>query len=328
MSGVLRRLALGFPVSWSHQRAWSLESVCDPGAGRYFVEWDPGTGTYGEDFDCGPRDVKGVLLSGPHEDYHPIRIAQFALHRFGVWRSTNDVVAREDFLAQAAWLRDSQQEDSMPGLYRFAFPWSKYGAPPGWSSAMAQGEAISVLLRADSIEPGHGFDAGAVRATLPFRNDIASGGVVWESGDDVFFEEIANEHAPHVLNGCIFALFGVWEIWMLSGEPWLQRLAQRCVATLRRWLPRFDTGWWSLYSLLRSATDQPHLATLKYHQFHIAQLRVLARMFDEPFFDETASKWAGYAQTSECRARLLRATICSLPERFLGRDTVVGGAHT
>ena len=66
-------------------------------------------------------------------------------------------------------------------------------------------------------------------------------------------------------------------------------VAQRCIATLRRWLPRFDTRLVELYSLLVSATDQPHLATLKYHQFHIAQLRVLARMFDEPFFDETAS---------------------------------------
>lgn len=325
---VLRRIALGFPISWSHQRAWSLDSVCEPGAGSYFVEWDPGSGTYGEDFDCAQRDQGGVLLSGPRGDYHPIRIAQFALHRFGVWRSSKDRAARADFLAQAVWLRDHQQLREMPGLYRFDFPWSKYGAPPGWSSAMAQGEAISVLLRAHSIEPAGGFAEGAMRAALPFRTDISSGGVVWQSGDDLFFEEIANEHAPHVLNGCIFALFGVWELWMQSGEPWLQSLAHRCVGTLRRWLPRFDTGWWTLYSLLVSATDQPHFATLKYHQFHVAQMRVLARMFDEPLFNDTASRWSSYAKSPESRTRLLRTTLWSLPERFLGRDTVVGGAHT
>ena len=325
---VLRRLALGFPVSWSHERRWSPESICEPGVGSYFIEWDPGSGTYGEDFDCAPRDDRGVLLSGPRGDYHPIRIAQFALQRFGVWRSTKAPAARADFLAQAAWLRDHQQQSETPGLYRFDFPWSKYGAPPGWSSAMAQGEAISVLLRAHSIAPLDEYADGAMRAALPFRADIARGGVVWQSGNEIFFEEIANEHAPHVLNGCIFALWGAWELWMQCGEPWLQSLIERCVATLRRWLSRFDTGWWSLYSLLMSATDQPHLATLKYHQFHVAQMRVLARMFDEPLFDETASRWASYAKAPECRARLLRTTLSSLPERFLGRDTVLGGAHT
>lgn len=325
---VLRRLSLGFPLNWSHQRVWSFDSVCNPGEGSYFVDWDPGSGTYGEDFDGAARDARGVLLFGPHGDYHPIRIAQFALHRFGVWRYSNERVARADFMAQATWLRDRQQRDGAPGLYRFEFPWTKYGAPPGWSSAMAQGEAISVLLRADAIDPRGGFGDAALRASLPFRADIEHGGVVWHSADELFLEEIANEHAPHVLNGCIFALWGVWELWMRTGEPWLQPLIERCVATLRSWVPRFDTGWWTLYSLLMSAGDQPHLATLKYHRFHIAQMRVLARMFDEPLFDETASRWTSYVESPECRARLLRGTICSLPERLLKRDTVLGGAHT
>jgi heparosan-N-sulfate-glucuronate 5-epimerase len=325
---LLRRLSLGFPTSWSHQRVWSLDSVCRPGEGTYFVDWDPGSGTYGEDFDGAPRDEAGVLLSGPRGDYHPIRIAQFALHRFGIWRSADERAARSDFLAQAKWLRDRQEADGTPGLYRFDFPWARYGAAPGWSSAMAQGEAISVLLRAHAIDPRGGFGDAAVRASLPFQSSVAGGGVVWRSGDEVFLEEIANEHAPHVLNGCIFALWGLWELWMSVGDRSLQPLIERCVTTLRRWLPRYDTGWWTLYSLMMSANDQPHIATLKYHRFHIAQMRVLARMFDEPLFDDTASRWTSYVESPDCRARLLRETIFSLPERFLKRDTVLGGAHT
>ncbi len=327
---MLRKAALGFPLtSWSHRRRWSADSVAHPGAGAYFVEWDPSGGVYGEDWDGAPRDRDGVLLTGPQRRYHPIRIAQFALHRFAVGRATADRVALEDFLSQAAWLRDNQTRDAgVRGLYRFSFPWSKYGAGAGWASAMAQGEAISVLLRADYLQPEGEFADAAMCAAQPFRASIADGGVVWREGEDVFLEEIANEHAPHVLNGCIFALWGVWELWKRSGEPWLGELAQDCAGTLRRWLPRFDTGWWTLYSLLRSAALRPHLATLKYHQFHIGQMRVLARMFDEPLFEDAADRWTAYANARESRARLVRDTLRGLPERFLRRDTVLGGAHT
>jgi heparosan-N-sulfate-glucuronate 5-epimerase len=326
---VLRRIALGFPVSsWSHQRAWCVDSLAEPGARRYFIEWNPDDGVYGEDFDGAPRDDGRVLLSGPQRYYHPIRIAQFALHRLGLWCTKRDQTARADFLAQADWLRDRQQSDGMPGLYVFNFPWSKYGAPAGWCSAMAQGEAISVLLRANHIEPNAGYADAAVRASLPFGAGIDRGGVVWESGDEIFFEEIANRHAPHVLNGCIYALWGIWELWKVTDEPWLRERIERCVATLRAWLPRFDTGWWSLYSLLFSATGQPHVATLKYHQFHIAQMRVLAKMFGEPLFEQAANRWSEYGVRRTSRARLVGKTLLSLPERFLGRDTVLGGAHT
>jgi len=324
----LRRLALGFPLTWSHRRPYSVLGVARAGEGPYFVEWDPGTGVYGEDWVDAPRDESGVLLSGKSRFYHPIRIAQFALHRFGVWHSTSDATARRDFLAQAAWLRDHQQDGDAAGLYRFEFPWTKYGAKAGWSSAMAQGEAISVLLRADRLESAGGYGDAAERAAQPFASDIAHGGVVWRDGKDIFFEEIANEHAAHVLNGCIFALWGLWELWKCSGDQRLEGTIAGCADTLVRWLPLFDMGWWTRYSLLLSASGQPHVATLKYHQFHIAQMLVLSKMFDEPVFEDAAHRWASYIEKPACRARVTVATLRSLPDRLLARDTIAGGAHT
>jgi hypothetical protein len=192
---------------------------------------------------------------------------------------------------------------------------------------MAQGEAISALLRAERLEPGNGYAEAAQRAAKPFEVEIAEGGVVWRDGADVFFEEIANEHAPHVLNGCIYALWGIWELWKLTGDRDLERIVQACVATLVRWLPRFDTGWWTRYSLLRSADDRPHVATLKYHQFHIAQMHVLSAMFGEPAFEDAARRWTAYVERPQSRARVIGAAMRSLPERFFGRDTIAGGAH-
>jgi hypothetical protein len=322
-----RRLALGFPTNWNHRRGWSLEAVRDPGAAPYFIEWDPGNGVYGEDFAGAPRDAGGALLSGASRWYHPIRIAQFALHRYGVWQSTGSAEARTDFFSQACWLRDNQHDAPVPGIYSFDFPWEKYGAPSGWTSAMGQGEAISVLIRAEHRQPGSGFGDAAIRAAEPFRSEIAKGGVVWRSGTDVFFEEVANAHAPHILNGCIYALWGLWELHQRTGQTWAGELAQQCLRTIVGWLPRFDNGWWSLYSLMRSASGQPHLATLKYHEFHIAQLHVLSAMFSEPLFEATASRWEAYEHRPDSRRRLIRTTLQTLPERLLGRDGVPGGAR-
>lgn len=322
----LRRLALAFPLNWKHRRGFAFDGCAQAGIGRYYVEWDPGNGIFGEDWSTASRDANGVLLTGSH--YHPIRIAQFALHRYGVWMQSGDPGANADFLAQAEWLRENQQSSGIAGLYRFAFSWDKYGAEPGWWSAMAQGEAISVLLRAEHVAPGNGYGDAAVRASVPFAYDIERGGVVWRKGSDVFFEEIANEHAPHVLNGCIFALWGIWELRERSGSGWLDPLIERCVSTLERWIPRFDTGWWTLYSLFNASNGHRHVATLKYHQFHVAQMRVLAQMFGIPAFEQAAARWTAYVDRSENRARLLAATMCSLPDRALRLDTVAGGAHT
>lgn len=322
---VARQLALGFPLSWSHRRAWSFESIADPGRAPYFVDWDPGDGVYGERWTNAPRDRDGVLLTGKTLSYHPTRIAQFALHRFGLWHANCDLTAKADFFAQARWLRDHQ----LPGgVYRFEFPWTKYGAEPGWSSAMAQGEAISVLLRAHAYEPSQAYGDAAMRAVEPFRRDVTQGGVVWQDGGDLFFEEIANDSAAHVLNGCIFALWGVWELWKCSDAQGLGDLVERCALTLRRWLPRFDTGWWTLYSLMLSAGGRPHVATLKYHQFHIAQMAVLFAMLGQPAFKDAAGRWDAYSRSRDCRNRVLGATLRAIPERLLGRDTVAGGAHT
>ena len=62
---VLRRIALGFPVSsWSHQRAWCVDSLAEPGARRYFIEWNPDDGVYGEDFDAANNEPCAQTTSG------------------------------------------------------------------------------------------------------------------------------------------------------------------------------------------------------------------------------------------------------------------------
>jgi len=326
MMPVLRRLALGFPTDWSHRRPYDLPSADFPTPGPYYVEWDPREGVFGEDWNSALRDQDGVLYD--RFGYHAIRICQYALHLYSAWLRTGNEEVREAFFNQAGWLRDKQQRrKDVDGLYLFSFPWPKYGAGPGWCSAMAQGEAISVLLRAEHLRPGAGFGDAAARAAEPFKRTIERGGVVWTGERGVFFEEVANEHAAHILNGCIFAFWGLWELHQARRELWETRLLERATDTILRWLPLYDTGWWSRYSLQRTASGRPHVATLKYHAFHVAQLRVLASMLREPRFSNVADRWEGYIDDKRSRKRLIMDAAVSLYDRARSYDTIARGAR-
>lgn len=313
----LRQAALAFPLRWTHRRAWREPRMSRICSGPYYIDWSAGCGTFGEDWDVMPRDAEGVLLTLRGALYHPIDIAQFALHCHAAWQEKRDVRSRDAFLAQAAWLRDNQaSRNGIDGLYLFPFPWPKYGAAAGWVSAMAQGEAISVLLRAHADAPDRGFDRAAKNAAQPFRHSIQDGGVVFRDGADCFLEECAVLPAPHILNGCIFAFWGLWELQQADPQPWLAELIDDVGSTLHRWLPRFENGWWTRYSLQRSRAGREHLATLKYHAFHIAQMRVLGVMTGQRDFTSAADRWELHVKRAESRARLLFETAFALPERL------------
>ena len=324
----LRQFALAFPLDWNHERPFRLPTV-SRGLGPYYIDWDPGCGTYGEDWIVLPRDPYGVLLTtGRKNVYHPIRIAQYALYAHQAFVRTGDAKMRDAFLAQARWLRDRQVlRGGVEGCYPFPFPWEKYGAAAGWISAMAQGEAISALLRADELAGG--FADAALRAAMPFRRGIEDGGVVWRNGQgDVFCEEVAAEPAAHILNGALFALFGLYDLHHTRPQPWVGKLFEELTATLRRRLELFDSGAWSYYSLLVGRGGRRHVASLRYHAFAIAQLRVLAAMTGDSYFGEIAQRWSDYRRNLRSRAWVVAHEVAAVTAQALtGADTVARGSH-
>lgn len=325
----LRQIALAFPLDWTPERPFRLPDD-RPELGTYYISWDPSTATLGEDWSISPRDAQGVIVSSIAAPvYHPIRIAQYGLHLHERWSASGDGDLRAQFLAQARWLRDHQVERmGIGGAYPFSFAWEKYGADPGWISGMAQGEAISLLLRADEVAPGEGFGAAALRAAQPFNHTIGEGGVTWRRNGDVFFEEVAVEPSVHILNGSLFATFGLYDLMRCGGPSWVRTLFEEAVATLQRRLVLYDSGFWSYYSMLATPMGLRHPATLKYHAFHIAQLRVLCAMTGDGYFARVAGDWSSYRSYLHCRAWLVGQELLGLFPRFITKgDTIAGGAH-
>jgi heparosan-N-sulfate-glucuronate 5-epimerase len=107
----------------------------------------------------------------------------------------------------------------------------------------------------------------------------------------------------HILNGFMWALWGAFDFWLARGDATAKGIFDRGVETLVRNLPRFDTGYWSLYE--QSGTRLQMLASPFYHRLHIVQLRVMSRLTGDARFAAVAERWEGYALRRGNRTRAL-----------------------
>ena len=247
----------------------------------------------------GPRDASGIPLldyrGSLGVQYNPIAIAQYGLGNYNLFLRTGDPGRRQKFLAVADWLT-AKLEQNGDGLWvwNHGFDWeyrTTLRAP--WQSALAQGQGISLLVRAHlETDRTHYIDA-AHRAFQPFLKPVEEGGVtlVDDSGYK-WFEEYVVAPPTHILNGFIWASLGVHDYFLSTHEPSAKALFEEAVRTLVSNLPRYDIGFWSLYE--QSGTRLRMVASPFYHRLHIVQLDVLFRLTGEKVFQQYATRWDGY----------------------------------
>ncbi len=230
-----------------------------------------------------------------------IEVAQAAL---GFWerRIEGEDVDR-DFLFLAEWLLDNSSVEPGGVVWRIDVPVPKYGEEPGWISAMGQGQAISVLLRAHRLS-GRDEYLEAARGALPaLCRPVAEGGTQSVVDGHPVLEEYPADRPCAVLNGWIFALFGVHELAVATGDAVARELFERSASGLVELLPRYDTGWWSLYSLYDHG--RPDLAKPFYQRLHPELLEGLALLHPAPQLTAYAQRWrAQYTRRAVARASL------------------------
>ncbi len=238
--------------------------------------------------------------------YNPIAIAQYGLGNYNLYRRTADPERRRKFLLVADWLC-ARLERNPQGLsvWNHHFDWEyrdTLRAP--WYSALAQGQGISVLVRAYKESGDASYRDAAQRALACFHVPIKDGGVAFtdESGD-LWFEEYIVSPPTHILNGFIWASWGIYDFFLATKEAPAQELFSRAVRTMLHNLDRYDLGFWSLYE--RSGTRLPMVASPFYHQLHIVQLRVMYRLTGEDEFARVADRWEAYAHSRINRSRAL-----------------------
>ena len=258
-------------------------------------------------------DLKFVRLKGLPV-HHPIVIIQYGLAHHD--RALDgDEEAERVFLNCARWIEEHASEEPLGRfvVWPYTFPLRTPPVKPPWISGMAQGQALSLLARAFQKTQSTRTAEVAHLAARSFCYSIKEGGVVSKSNSGaLFIEEIAHPSAIHILNGCLYGLFGLYEYSQVFDDAEVQPVLEECLQGAVEVLPLFDMGWWSRYSLgVRWNMAPPH-----YHDVHIRQLRLLAALLNRPEFDVYARRWEAYRQSSAFR---LRRTVLGVVEVNVNR---------
>jgi hypothetical protein len=239
---------------------------------------------------------------------NPVSIAQLGL---GAWQLA---LGDERWLAPvdrtAAWI-SSELDDRGLLACLFEMPHTFRLEPP-WSSAMAQGEATSLLVRAASALDWPEYLDAAARAVEPL---LRVGSVlVSETPEGPVLQEYPTVPPAHVLNGWIWALWGLYDAGIAladRGES-LQRVAADARSafdagcrTLAARLPLYDVGrGWSRYDLLPRRI--PNVASPFYHRLHVEQLRALALLAPGiPAFSDVSARWSASLSSTAARMQAL-----------------------
>ena len=251
-------------------------------------------------------DYRGVIGL----QYNPIAIAQWGLANFNCFLETSDEARLRKTLKAADWLTANLEENAHGvWVWQHHFDWEyRDTLKSPWYSGLAQGQGVSLLLRAEtyarSTDERHRYHSAAENAFVALTRPIADGGVLFEDEEEnLWIEEYLVDPPTHILNGFIWALWGVLDFWLASGNASAKEIFDRGVETLARNLQRYDTGYWSLYE--QSGTRLKMLASPFYHQLHIVQLRVMARLTGDARFGAFAERWEGYARRRRNRIRAL-----------------------
>lgn len=252
-------------------------------------------------------DESGVPSQEPQAGCLPTTIAQYALAHWNQYLETNDEKHRSIFLTLARWLIEHEARISND-----AGGWpisSSHQDVPGkgpWLSALAQGHALSVLVRAYQLTQEDVFLETAHRAVRTFGRDILDGGVSTPIGEDgVFFEEVAIYPATHILSGLIFALFGLYDYVALTGDAQVKKLIECSLSTMHMLLDEFDIGFWTRVDLLHRQLASPtHLA------LQTMLLGALATYSGCEHCSKLASRWKSYQRRLKYRLRYLITNRC------------------
>lgn len=260
--------------------------------GAYYIDMRPALvhytdGTYGGDFD--EHGVPRIPWGKQGQIYYPINVAQYGLMRHAEWIETHDPTALGTVGRCVDKLEELKSEDDQTCVWWHRVAEPKYGIDPPWASAMAQGEAISLYLRLYQETKEESLLTTARRAFYFMHTVDAGNGGVRRTDENgyLWLEEFPTDGGSYVLNGFVYAILGLYDLYRVTSDEAVMADLDRCLATLEANLHRFDAGYWSLYDLHHS-----ELVRWYYQKnVHVPQMAVLHRLSGREVFQHFHRRW-------------------------------------
>ncbi|MEK7543150.1 MAG: D-glucuronyl C5-epimerase family protein [Patescibacteria group bacterium] len=247
----------------------------------------------------GPRDGDGVILFDYYGDigrqYNPLAVAQYGLGHYNLYLKTRDKKNLREAEIQAKWLvKNLEMNEHGLLVWKHHFRWRyKQYLEAGWYSAHSQGTGISLLARMYKETRDDRYLRAAHDAFISMTVLMNKGGVQYiDSNNNIWLEEYLIEPPTCILNGFLWALWGVWDFYLFTKDSEAKTVFEKCITTLKKNLSRFDWGIWSLYDLSHQALKM--VASPFYHKLHIVQLHATGIITHDQFFESYAKKFESY----------------------------------
>ena len=213
--------------------------------------------------------------------YFPIAIFQYGLAAYDLLllKQGDEADLKSKIIACANWAVENQQEDGSWVTFAYESPEYPY-------SSMAQGEAISLLVRAYSLNKDERYISCAKKSFDFMIIPIEDGGTAKYEGENLYFYKCPAD--PLILNGWIFSIWGIMDYCKFFKEENAQKILDRTLKSLESILPKFDLGYWSMYE------DGMRICSPFYHKLHIAQLTVMYELTGKEVYKVYADKFEKY----------------------------------
>ena len=192
-------------------------------------------------------------------------------------RYNNDNSLKSKILNIIDWTISHQEAD---GAWKNNYDVNFLGLKKGWSSAMGQGLAVSFLIRS------YHHELISYEKMLPVVDraihHMYSDKLHTQTAHGPILQEFGGTQL-NVLNGFIFALYGLWDYGYLKND--LEKFNE-FIPALKSLIDSLSyLGIWSYY------TSSKTISSFFYHQLHVDMLFSLSNLTNDDFFKSTGKKW-------------------------------------
>lgn len=257
--------------------------------GRYYQDFSPAIchiegGIFAHLDDFG---IPFIILNQTRY-YYPILVIQYGLMAHEFIQMNLEVDKYTSVLKKCIeWLEENWQ------IFRDAIVWEnpeelQFRIPKGWVSGMAQGQAISLYLRVYQLYNDPKYLVTAEKIYNSFNYSYEEGGFMRRDEKDcIWFEEFPTSKPSFVLNGFIYAILGIYDLYRINRSDELKNMWDQCVNTLETNLYKYDVWYWSIYD-----QNKKQLVSYYYQKnVHIPLMKIMYQLTNKEIFNFYAKKW-------------------------------------
>jgi len=224
---------------------------------------------------------------------NPTTICQFAISCYDDYILNNNPISKNYFLKQVDYL--TKNNTKMADGIGFPYYFETQSLKPPWFSALAQGQAVSVFVRAFFLTKDSTYLALAKKSINYMISKFPDGTLNYTSDSLVWLEEYPKKTPSSVLNGYVFSIFGLIEYSKLFPEDTVvSKITRTCLNALKKGIPFYDTGKWLIYDRERKSMVSYH-----YMGMQVNQMMQMYQTTKDTAFLNLYNKWEKYINWDE-----------------------------